>query len=344
MGRTPFCSSDGLKKGAWTAEEDQKLISYIQKHGEGGWRFLPQKAGKSLGFLLIWALFYFLLLCPCSNFGFAGLQRCGKSCRLRWANYLRPGIKRGDFTPEEDKTIIKLQAELGNRWAAIARHLPNRTDNEIKNYWNAHLKKRLANMGADQVTVSGAASSSGNSDSNAVTDTECAKPQQSEPTKQRSASALLLNKLATRVTQCVGRLRASQTLQQPTMPFNGGAESSDIFCHPLPSSTPESTSWADNNNISNSLTIPECGTTNAIDERDSSSSAGVLNDIVASEFASPTCVDELSDWVNTNYSIEPEQVQIDYSDSMTVGYGGLWDDDVIVVDDDDYTVGSLGFL
>ncbi|XP_012470775.1 transcription factor MYB34 isoform X2 [Gossypium raimondii] len=317
MGRTPFCSSDGLKKGAWTAEEDQKLISYIQKHGEGGWRFLPQKAG---------------------------LQRCGKSCRLRWANYLRPGIKRGDFTPEEDKTIIKLQAELGNRWAAIARHLPNRTDNEIKNYWNAHLKKRLANMGADQVTVSGAASSSGNSDSNAVTDTECAKPQQSEPTKQRSASALLLNKLATRVTQCVGRLRASQTLQQPTMPFNGGAESSDIFCHPLPSSTPESTSWADNNNISNSLTIPECGTTNAIDERDSSSSAGVLNDIVASEFASPTCVDELSDWVNTNYSIEPEQVQIDYSDSMTVGYGGLWDDDVIVVDDDDYTVGSLGFL
>ncbi|KAH1114782.1 hypothetical protein J1N35_008160 [Gossypium stocksii] len=316
MGRTPFCSSDGLKKGAWTAEEDQKLISYIQKHGKGGWRFLPKKAG---------------------------LQRCGKSCRLRWANYLRPGIKRGDFTPEEDKTIIELQAELGNRWAAIARHLPNRTDNEIKNYWNAHLKKRLANMGADQVTVSGAASSSGNSDSNAVTDTECAKPQ-SEATKQRSASALLLNKLATRVTQCVGPLQASQTLQQPTMPFNGGAENSDIFCHRLPSSTPESTSWADNNNICNSLTMPECGTTNAIDERDSSSSAGVLNDIVASEFASLTCVDELSDWGNTNYSIEPEEVQIDYSDSMTVGYGGLWDDDVIVVDDNDYTVGSLGFL
>lgn len=61
MGRTPFCSSDGLMKGAWTAEEDQKLISYIQKHGERGWRFLPQKAGNSLGFLLI---------CPCLIFFF----------------------------------------------------------------------------------------------------------------------------------------------------------------------------------------------------------------------------------------------------------------------------------
>lgn len=196
-------------------------------------------------------------------------------------------------------------------------------------------------MGADQVTVSGANSSSGNSYSNAVTDTKCAEPQQSEPTKQRSASALLLNKLATRVTQCVGPLRASQTLQQPTVPFNGGAENSDIFCHPFPSCT---TSWADNNNISDSLTIPECGTTNAIDEGDSSCSAGVLNDIVASEFASLSCVDELSDWGNTNYSIEPGQVQIDNNDSMTAGYGGLWDDDVIVVYDDDYTVGSLGFL
>ncbi|XVF50092.1 hypothetical protein PTKIN_Ptkin04bG0066800 [Pterospermum kingtungense] len=88
MGRTTFCTADGLKKGAWTAEEDQKLIACIQKHGEGSWRSLPKKAG---------------------------LQRCGKSCRLRWTNYLRPGIKRGDFTSEEDQTIIKLHAELGNR-------------------------------------------------------------------------------------------------------------------------------------------------------------------------------------------------------------------------------------
>ena len=85
--------------------------------------------------------------CSCS-----GLSRCGKSCRLRWTNYLRPDIKRGRFSPEEEQTIIHLHALLGNRWSAIASHLPRRTDNEIKNYWNTHLKKRLLRMGIDPVT------------------------------------------------------------------------------------------------------------------------------------------------------------------------------------------------
>ncbi|KAL4310278.1 hypothetical protein GQ457_01G055460 [Hibiscus cannabinus] len=72
-----------------------------------------------------------------------GLGRCGKSCRLRWTNYLRPDIKRGPFTFDEEKLVIQLHAILGNRWAAIASQLPGRTDNEIKNLWNTHLKKRL---------------------------------------------------------------------------------------------------------------------------------------------------------------------------------------------------------
>ncbi|XP_020253583.1 myb-related protein 306 isoform X2 [Asparagus officinalis] len=63
--------------------------------------------------------------------------------RLRWTNYLRPGIKRGNFTPHEEGMIIHLQALLGNRWAAIASYLPQRTDNDIKNYWNTHLKKKI---------------------------------------------------------------------------------------------------------------------------------------------------------------------------------------------------------
>ncbi|EXB54320.1 Transcription factor [Morus notabilis] len=126
MGRSPCCEADqGLKRGPWTAEEDQKLLAYIQQHGHGSWRFLPQKAG---------------------------LQRCGKSCRLRWTNYLRPDIKRGKFSLQEERTIIQLHALLGNRWSAIATHLPKRTDNEIKNYWNTHLKKRLAMMGIDPMT------------------------------------------------------------------------------------------------------------------------------------------------------------------------------------------------
>nr|ASR18102.1 R2R3MYB17 [Ginkgo biloba] len=115
MGRAPCCDKTALKKGPWTPEEDQKLNAYIQKHGQGNWRALPKKAG---------------------------LLRCGKSCRLRWINYLRPDIKRGNFTPQEEQTIIQLQKILGNRWSTIASHLPGRTDNEIKNMWNTHLKKR----------------------------------------------------------------------------------------------------------------------------------------------------------------------------------------------------------
>ncbi|XWS12746.1 hypothetical protein CRYUN_Cryun37aG0116900 [Craigia yunnanensis] len=127
MGRTPCCDKYGLKKGPWTTEEDQKLIDYIQKHGYGNWRTLPKNAG---------------------------LQRCGKSCRLRWTNYLRPDIKRGRFSFEEEEKIIQLHSILGNKWSAIATRLPGRTDNEIKNYWNTHIRKRLLRMGIDPVTHS----------------------------------------------------------------------------------------------------------------------------------------------------------------------------------------------
>nr|AGN52050.1 MYB-related transcription factor [Salvia miltiorrhiza]AGN52160.1 MYB-related transcription factor [Salvia miltiorrhiza] len=127
MGRAPCCDKNGLKKGPWTPEEDQKLMDYIQKNGYGNWRTLPKNAG---------------------------LQRCGKSCRLRWTNYLRPDIKRGRFSFEEEETIIQLHSILGNKWSAIAGRLPGRTDNEIKNYWNTHIRKRLLRMGIDPVTHS----------------------------------------------------------------------------------------------------------------------------------------------------------------------------------------------
>ncbi|KAI4378410.1 hypothetical protein MLD38_015891 [Melastoma candidum] len=119
MGRPPCCDQVGIKKGPWTPEEDIILVSYIQEHGPGNWRSVPTNTG---------------------------LLRCSKSCRLRWTNYLRPGIKRGNFNPHEEGMIIHLQALLGNKWAAIASYLPQRTDNDIKNYWNTHLKKKLKKL------------------------------------------------------------------------------------------------------------------------------------------------------------------------------------------------------
>ncbi|XP_045800165.1 transcription factor RAX3-like [Trifolium pratense] len=117
MGRAPCCDKANVKKGPWSPEEDAKLKSYIQQHGTvGNWITLPQKIG---------------------------LKRCGKSCRLRWLNYLRPNIKHGGFTEEEDNIICNLYIRIGSRWSVIAGQLPGRTDNDIKNYWNTKLKKKL---------------------------------------------------------------------------------------------------------------------------------------------------------------------------------------------------------
>ncbi|XP_027331289.1 myb-related protein 308-like [Abrus precatorius] len=120
--RKPCCDKESINKGAWSKQEDKKLIDYIRVHGEGCWRSIPKAAG---------------------------LLRCGKSCRLRWLNYLRPDIKRGIFAEDEEDLIIKLHALLGNRWSLIAGRLPGRTDNEVKNYWNSHIRRKLLKMGID---------------------------------------------------------------------------------------------------------------------------------------------------------------------------------------------------
>ncbi|CAN6352516.1 unnamed protein product [Urochloa humidicola] len=119
MGRSPCCDKASVKRGPWSEEEDARLRSYMERHGgaaAAGWMALPREAG---------------------------LRRCGKSCRLRWLNYLRPGVRHGGFSPEEDRLICALYAAVGSRWSLIAAHLPGRTDNGVKNYWNTRLKKKL---------------------------------------------------------------------------------------------------------------------------------------------------------------------------------------------------------
>ncbi|KAG9136753.1 hypothetical protein Leryth_004518 [Lithospermum erythrorhizon] len=111
-----------LRRGPWTVEEDFALMNYVAHHGEGRWNSLARSSG---------------------------LKRTGKSCRLRWLNYLRPDVRRGNITLEEQLLILELHSQWGNRWSKIAQHLPGRTDNEIKNYWRTRVQKHAKQLKCD---------------------------------------------------------------------------------------------------------------------------------------------------------------------------------------------------
>ncbi|KAL3843590.1 hypothetical protein ACJIZ3_000993 [Penstemon smallii] len=239
MGRHSCCYKQKLRKGLWSPEEDEKLINHITKYGHGCWSSVPK---------------------------LAGLQRCGKSCRLRWINYLRPDLKRGTFSQEEENLIIELHAVLGNRWSQIAAQLPGRTDNEIKNLWNSSIKKKLRQKGIDPNThkpiiseLAAAAAAAADDEINIIEEKLNSKNSTNEKTSQGSSE---LQSFIQENSGLIGPAEKTTTTTTPTLLVlennnNNNSSTHEFFLNRFASShesptatttTTTTTTYSNNNN------------------------------------------------------------------------------------------------
>ncbi|MCD7455913.1 myb-like DNA-binding domain containing protein [Datura stramonium] len=268
MGRKPCCSKEGLNKGAWTPLEDKILIDYIKVHGEGKWRNLPKRAG---------------------------LKRCGKSCRLRWLNYLRPDIKRGNISPDEEDLIIRLHKLLGNRWSLIAGRLPGRTDNEIKNYWNTNIGKKLHQEAGTTSSQPSRVTSSNrqrprSSHAKSAQPNPITQPQQTDDIGHRGSSSSSSPCLVVR-TKTFMRCSTKVFISPPTEPQNTDIETIET-----------------NNN--DKATTEENVTTNIVASSSSSLSLSSLSEQVQQQQPQPQPVS--GSYSPTNLSVELENYNFNF--------------------------------
>jgi transcription factor MYB, plant len=210
-----------MRKGPWTDEEDEQLVRFVRLFGERRWDFLAKVSGlrgggcvdrsasmqlrmheegrsasiEQLAVFLTVCFFFFLLifvaylraaLVDTDGDVRAGLRRTGKSCRLRWVNYLHPGLRRGRITADEERRIVELHAQWGSRWSRIARSLPGRTDNEIKNFWRTRTRKKALEERRAAVAATTAAESA-SSVMTVSSSSECRRP----PVSSSSSSSSL---------------------------------------------------------------------------------------------------------------------------------------------------------